>query len=180
MMTPELKVALDVVLQEHKNVNHSVTWNRDAFRGRLSTGLTEMAKDTLLRKKIILYPNPAKKILTVLNPLAVGASSFEEAESMVNSTVSVLYPAPAMQEKARVTAVADNHVTTYVSKPVIAQRVITMAEKTEVAAAVTEIKWYLKPAFYYVIWPLCAAAAGVVIAHYMGSFYTDIFFDLKK
>ncbi len=179
MMTPELKVALEVVFQEHKTVNHSVTWNRDAFRGRLSTGLTEMAKDTLLRKKVILYPNPAKKILTVLNPLAIGASSFEEAESMVNNTVSVLYPAPVMQEKARVAAVADNHVSTYISKPVIAQRVITMTEKTEVAA-VTEMKWYLKPAFYYVIWPLCAAAAGVVIAHYLGSFYTDLFFDLKK
>jgi hypothetical protein len=177
MMTPELKVALEVVFQEHKTINHSVTWNRDLFRGRLSTGLTEMAKDTLLRKKIILYPNPGKKILTVLNPLAFGATSFEEAEKMVHSSVSVLYPAKvAINEPARVAAVADN-VSTFVSKPLIAQRVITMAEPAETVA---EIKWYLKPTFMYIIWPLCGAITAVIIAHFISTLYTDIFFDLKK
>ena len=65
-MTPELKTACEVVFQEHKTSAYPVTWNRDAFRGRLSTGLTEMAKDTLLRKNIIYYPNPTKKINTIL------------------------------------------------------------------------------------------------------------------
>ena len=37
-MTPELKIACEVVFQEHKTSSYPVTWNRDAFRGRLSTG----------------------------------------------------------------------------------------------------------------------------------------------
>ena len=88
-MTPELKVACELVFQEHKSSSYPVTWNRDAFRGRISTGLTEMAKDTLLRKNIICYPNPGKKILTVLNPAVQTASNYEEAEDMVLNKIPV-------------------------------------------------------------------------------------------
>jgi hypothetical protein len=38
----------------------------------------------------------------------------------------------------------------------------------------------MTPLFYYFVWPVCAAAAGMVIAHFMGSLYTELFFDLKK
>jgi hypothetical protein len=175
MMTPELKVACEVVFQEHKTSSHSVTWNRDAFRGRVSTGLTEMAKETLLKKNIILYPNPGKKIITVINPHALNASSFEEAEKMVHSHVAVLYP--STMNVAKTAQVAEKRPMTFVSKPLVAQRITTMAEPVD---ATVELKWYLRPVFTYVVWPLCAALAGVVIAHYMGALYTEIFFDLKK
>jgi hypothetical protein len=173
MMTPELKVACEVVFQEHKASHHSVTWNRDAFLGRLSTGLTEMAKDTLLRRKIIYYPNPSKKMITLLSPQAEHASSFEEAERMINSQVPVLYPAASEHAGA---AMKVEPAKTYISKPVIVQRFTTLAERTTVVA---DARWYKQPLFYYFVWPVCAAVAGMVIAHYIGALYTEIFFDLK-
>jgi hypothetical protein len=42
-----------------------------------------MGKETLLKKNIIYYPNPAKKVLTKLNPGAFDAENFEEAENIV-------------------------------------------------------------------------------------------------
>ena len=176
-MTPELKVACEVVFQEHKTAHHSVTWNRDAFLGRLSTGLTEMAKDTLIRRKIIYYPNPSKKMITLLSPQAEMAASFEEAEKIVSSPVPVLYPVQADTDHASTNA-ASVPAPSYVRKPVVAKRFVTMT--TEKVAMVAELKWYMKPAFYYFVWPVCAAAAGIIIAHYMGEIYTEIFFDLKK
>lgn len=178
MMTPELKVACEVVFQEHKTPHHSVTWNRDAFLGRLSTGLTEMAKDTLLRKKIIYYPNPNKKMVTLLSPQAEYASTFEEAERMVTNPVAVMLP--AAETEKRTTAVADRS-STYVSvkRPVITQRVVATRAVPEVVA-VSDVKWYMKPVFYYFVWPVGAAVAGIIIAHYMGELYTSLFFDLKK
>jgi hypothetical protein len=176
MMTPELKVACEIVFQEHKTPHHSVTWNRDAFRGRVSTGLSEMAKDTLLRKKIIYYPNPTRKMVTLLSPQAEHANSFEEAERMVNNPVAVLYP--AIQEKSHV-AVAVQPSGTYVSQPVMTQRFTTTVVR-ERTAVVPQLKWYMTPLFYYFVWPVCAAAAGMVIAHFMGSLYTELFFDQKK
>ena len=189
MMTPELKVACEVVFQEHKNPQHSVTWNRDAFRGRLSTGLTEMAKDTLLRKKIIYYPNPSKRMVTLLSPQAEYAASFEEAEKMVSNGVSVLMPARQEIVSEPAPAIADHdhiYVSTRISKPVIAQRFAATVTNSPINTAiakdpviVSDIKWYMKPVFYYFIWPVCAAAAAVVIAHFMGALYTELFFDLK-
>ena len=77
-MTPELRTSCELVFQEHKS-SSLITWNKDAFRGRMSIGLSEMAKATLLQKNIIYFPKPTKKTITVLNPEVAGASSFEEA-----------------------------------------------------------------------------------------------------
>ena len=129
-------------------------------------------------------------MLTLLSPQAEYAASFEEAEQRVNNGVSVLMP--AMQESVTepIPAMADHdhiYVSTRINKPVIAQRFVTNVTNTPVNASITDepvmvsdIKLYMKPVFYYFIWPACAAAAAVVIAHFMGAIYTDLFFDLKK
>jgi hypothetical protein len=171
-MTPELKTACEVVFQEHKTSSYPINWNRDAFRGRLSTGLTEMAKDTLLRKKIIYYPNPAKKVNTVLNPDALNADSFEEAEIMVLNKVPVL---STSRVDDRGTLVAPK-VPAFTSRPV-AHRLVTLTGETEIITA--EIKWYMKPVFFYFIWPLLGAVLGGLIAYLMGTIYTELVFDLK-
>lgn len=171
-MTPELKTACEVVFQEHKASAYPVTWNREAFRGRISTGLTEMAKDTLIRKNIICYPNPAKKINTVLNPAALNADSFEEAENMVLNKVPAL---AASSVDNRGTLVA-NKVPAFSSRSVT-HRLVTLTGETETMTA--EIKWYMKPVFVYVVWPLLGAVVGGLIAYLMGAIYTELVFDLK-
>ena len=171
-MTPELKTACEVVFQEHKTSAYPVTWNRDAFRGRLSTGLTEMAKDTLLRKNIIYYPNPAKKINTILNPDVFSASSYEEAANMILNKATVLSGSRVDHQG---TLVADK-VSTTISRPVT-RRLVTHSGETETIAA--EIKWYMKPVFFYIVWPVLAAVTGGAIAYLMGTIYTDWVFDLK-
>lgn len=173
-MTPELKIACEVVFQEHKSSSYPVTWNRDIFRGRISTGLSEMAKDTLVRKNIIKYPNPAKKILTVLNPAVSAATSYEEAEDMILNKVPSL---AASRVDNHPTYVA-NHVSTFTRQPVT-QRLVTITG-TATETITHEVKWYMKPLFVYVIWPVCAAIVGGFIAYLMGTAYTELVFDLKK
>lgn len=172
-MTPELKIACEVVFQEHKASSYPVTWNRDIFRGRISTGLSEMAKETLIRKDIIKYPHPTKKILTVLNPVVSEASSYEEAENMILNKVPALAANMADEHPTYVA----NHVSSFSRQPA-RHRLVTVTGTT--SQAITEdVKWYLKPLFVYVVWPLCAAIAGGLIAFLMGSAYTELVFDLK-
>src|SRR5215467_11997819 len=82
-MTPELKTACEVIFQEHKV--HPIKWNRDSFRGKISIGLSDMAREILVKKNIILLPNKSKKAFTQLNPDVATADSFEEAEKMVGT-----------------------------------------------------------------------------------------------
>jgi len=172
-MTPELKNACELIFQEHKASNYPVTWNRDAFRGRISTGLCEMGKETLLRKNIIYYPNPAKKILTKLNPAVSDADSFEEASYLVLNKVPLL-SARIINDNRNQPLVA-NHVSTFARRPV-SQRLITFAGKTE---SIAETKWYITPIFIYLLWPVCAAVIFWFIAYLIGTAYTALFFDLK-
>ncbi|MGZ8540065.1 MAG: hypothetical protein ACXWV6_05415 [Chitinophagaceae bacterium] len=172
-MTPELKIACEVVFQEHKASVYPVTWNRDIFRGRISTGLSEMAKDTLIRKNIIKYPNPAKKILTVINPVVSGAATYEEAEDMILNKVPALAATIAVEHPTYVA----NHGSSFTRQPVT-HRLLTVTG-TPSGAITQDVKWYLKPLFVYVIWPVCAAIAGGLIAFLMGSAYTELVFDLK-
>ena len=172
-MTPELKTACELVFQEHKSSSYPVTWNRDAFRGRISTGLCEMAKDTLLRKNIIFYPNPAKKILTRLNPGVTAADTFEEAEYFILNKIAAL--SPVQSDDNRNQALVANHVSSFVRRPV-AHRLVAFAGKTE---TIEVIKWYMAPIFVYVVWPVISAVLFWFIAHFIGSAYIAIFFDLK-
>lgn len=167
-MTPELKTACEVVFQEHKASTYPINWSRDVFRGRISIGLSEMAKETLVRKNIIYFPNRAKKIITVLNPDAAAAASFEEAEKMIQNKVPALVSTTKIDDQPAYVA---NHSSRFISRPVkYIHRVVTITGKSETAIA--EIKWYLKPLFCYVIWLACAAAAGALIAYLIGSVYS--------
>src|SRR6476646_4369438 len=95
-MTPELKTACELVFQEHKLSAQPIKWTRDIFRGRISIGLSEMAKETLVKKNIILWPDKSKKIFTKLNPDVATARSFEEAEKMIETKKPVLATMPAI------------------------------------------------------------------------------------
>src|SRR5262245_17036172 len=103
-MTPELKTACEVVFQEHK-LSSQIRWNKDTFRGRISIGLSEMAKETLVQKHIIFLPNKSKKLITLLNPAIAGAASFEEAKTMIennpdlSSIKTIDQPAPVVKQK---------------------------------------------------------------------------------
>src|SRR4051812_31056823 len=89
-MTPELKKACELVFQEHKIATGPISWTKDSFRGRLSFGMAALAKETLERRNIICPRNPAKKSFTILNPMATSASSFEEAEEMIQNKRPVI------------------------------------------------------------------------------------------
>lgn len=184
-MTPELKIACELVFQEHKAASHPIAWNRDVFRGRLSTGLSEKAKETLVEKHIICFPVAGKKNQTILNPLAAGASSFEEAADFVLHRVPAMathdvQPAPIGAHKDHPTRSAyTNSVTAYLNRSVAAPRLVTITGKAE-ALHHHEPKWYMKPVLLYIVWPLLAAVAGGIIAYLIGEAYTELMFDLKK
>src|SRR5215510_5615586 len=95
-MTPELKTACELVFQEHKLSAQPIKWTRDIFRGRISIGLSEMAKETLVKKNIILWPDKSKKVFTKLNPDVATASSFEEAEKMIETKTPAVTFTPAI------------------------------------------------------------------------------------
>ncbi len=47
-------------------------------------------------------------------------------------------------------------------------------------ASDNETKWYRSPLFTYLVWPLCAAVFFWFVAWLISTFYTALFFDLKK
>ncbi|MEI9946492.1 MAG: hypothetical protein WDN26_20005 [Chitinophagaceae bacterium] len=165
-MTPELKSACEVVFQEHKTSVEPINWDKSAFRGRISFGLSAMAKETLVNKNIIYSPNPAKKIITSLNPNVASATSVEEAEKLVQNQV----PFSIASKSADQPGFINNKV----NRSGKYNHVLKVAGKPEMVTV--EAKWYLKPLFYYFVWPACAAAAGALIAWLLGLAYMEIFF----
>lgn len=182
-MTPELRASCELVFQEHKLAASPIAWNKHIFREKMSIGLCDLAKETLVKKKIIYFPKPAKKTITILNPEVATASSFEEAIAIAESKLSVI---AGEQEKEKTLydeiyspefmEYADPEDYTPAKKSVIRQpqpkvKVVQVQPKIQlkaqpalVAATATEEKWWLKPVFYYVIWPLSAAIVSVSIA----------------
>ena len=169
-MTPELKTACEVVFQEHKLSAHPVKWDRDAFRGKISVGLSEMAKLTLVKKNIIL-PNKQKRIFTQLNPFVARAGSFEEAEKMIETKIPAGEAAIANDAADRIEEPPTKII--YTPPPILPQKLQTVANFT--TTSVADVKWYLKPIYLYVIWPLCGAAGGALISFLMNFLYTEIF-----
>jgi hypothetical protein len=163
-MTPELKIACEIVFQEHKASPDPIVWNKEAFRGRISIGLREMAKDTLVRKNVIYFLNPAKKINTLLNSAAAGAANFEEAIELVQNKVPALLASTADQRPAYIPMKVSRPVN-HPPKPTL--RLVKITWEPE--SAITKVRWYLKPIFYYVVWPLCAAAVSILIAYLITS-----------
>lgn len=202
-MTPELKTACELVFQEHKLSAQPIKWSRDAFRGRISIGLSEMAKETLVKKNIILWPDKSKKIFTKLNPEVATARSFEEAEKMIETKKPVLATMPAIeggfnvadlvadldsfqtQVTLNTTPVSPATLTTSTAPTPLPKRsyslmkVVPRTETSETSetteTAVAEINWWMKPLYLYVIWPVCGAVVGVLISMLMNFAYHELF-----
>jgi hypothetical protein len=171
-MTPELKTACEVVFQEHKLLPQ-IKWNRDAFRGRISIGLSEMAKETLVKKNIIYLPNKSKRIITLLNPDVLAATSFEEAETMIKNKTAVIVTG---NKEEHPVYIADEPPDT-IARGTYSHRLLPIDEKLQLQ--VVEIRWYMKPLFYYFIWPLCALVAGAFISWLLDFIYSELFLSLK-
>jgi hypothetical protein len=195
-MTPELKTACELVFQEHKLSPQPIKWSSDAFRGRISFGLSEMAKETLVKKNIILWPDKSKKIFTKLNPDVATARSFEEAEKMIETKKPVLATRPVIEGHFNVTdLVADLHtvqtpttLTTAAAIPTIPSipttptpprraynlmKIVPRIETAETTAA--EVNWWMKPLYLYFVWPVCGAVVGVLISMLMNLAYHAMF-----
>ncbi len=172
-MTPELTVACEAVFQEHRASIRGIDWKKDVFRGRISTGLSEKAKETLLMKNIIYYPNPDKKAITVLNPRVTAASTCEEAEKVLLNKI-VLSPV-SREPVAEPTIIAVKPKRPLADNKPIPQRFVVSSAAENVAYIQKEI-WYLKPVLVYFVWPVCAAVAGGALAYLIGTIYNYIFF----
>jgi hypothetical protein len=183
-MTPELKTACELVFQEHKLSAQPIKWSRDAFRGRISIGLSEMAKETLVRKNIILWPDKSKKIFTKLNPDVATARSFEEAEKMIETKKPVLATMPVIEggfKVADLVANLDAHQAPVTSKsptppPARTYSLMKIVPPTETGeTTVAEGSWWMKPLYLYVVWPVCGAIVGVLISMLMNLAYHELF-----
>ena len=164
-MTPELKAACELVFQEHKTSGYPINWSKDAFRGRISFGLAALAKQTLERRNIICAPNPAKKTITVLNAKVIAAASFEEAEEMIQNKVSLLVADRANDQPS---SYVTHSISSFVNpRTDYTDRLVKIANKSVIATV--DIKWWMKPLFYYIIWPVCALIAGGFIAWILAS-----------
>jgi hypothetical protein len=174
-MTPELKTACEVVFQEHKLSGHPIKWDRDSFRGRISIGLSEMAKVTLVKKNIILS-NKAKKVLTQLNPDVAAAGSFEEAEKMIETKIPGSETVPVYTTNVERENIHTNHHAVevkHIPSPTLPYKphLLVSTPATNIAG----IKWYMKPIYLYLVWPLCGAAGGVLISLLMNFLFTELF-----
>ena len=195
-MTPELKTACELVFQEHKLSAQPIKWSRDAFRGRISIGLSEMAKETLVKKNIILWPDKSKKIFTKLNPDVATARSFEEAEKMIETKKPVLATMPVIEggfNVADLIAELESPPTaTPTPTPVTAKqiaptlspsrsyslmKIVPPTDTTE--TKVVDIQWWMKPLYLYVIWPVCGAVVGVLTSMLMNFAYHQLFAHAK-
>ena len=156
-MTHELKTACEVVFQEHKLAAEPIHWTKDAFRGRLSFGMAALAKETLEKRNIICPRNPAKKTTTVLNPIAVGAASFEEAEEIIlnGKPVMVVSKRDVLQNYVthRITTLGDN-------EPKRIQKIRITSKSFS-----PQKKPWMMFLLYYIFLPICAALAGGLITY---------------
>jgi hypothetical protein len=164
-MTPELKKACELVFQDHKASSEPINWHKDSFQGRLSFGMAALAKQTLENRNIICAVKNAKKTMTVLNPLAVSANSFEEAEEQVKN----ITPALVVNE-------AEDPVS-FNSQPVSEFDIIDIEDTVQLLKVPgtpievsTEQPWWTKPFASYFLWPLCGAAAGAFITYLLSLF----------
>ena len=172
-MTPELKASCELVFQEHKLAASPIAWNKHVFRDRMSIGLSDLAKETLVKKNIIYFPKPAKKTITILNPDVATASTFEEAIAIAQNKTK---EGEEIKEKTLYDEIYSPEFTQYidletytpVQKSIKEQPQPKVQRQPEMHLqshpVITAEKWHLKPVFYYVIWPLAAAIVSVLIA----------------
>jgi hypothetical protein len=166
-MTPELKRACELVFQEHKTSSIPINWNKDIFVGRLSFGLSAMAKEILIKKNIIYAVHPPKKLLTLLNPAVAGASTLEDAEKVLANELILLPSGETPDLSPEDEGVIFSELSAGNSRVILR---IT-GEPSEISGNVFGHKWYASRLFYYFIWPLCAAATGAAIAWAISTYY---------
>jgi hypothetical protein len=172
-MTPELKIACEVVFQEHKT-SAQIKWDRDAFRGKISIGLSEMAKETLVKKNIIFWPNKSKKIITLLNPDVATATSVEEAEEIMEHKTPELANSVEYDPESYIAG----HVLGFDEppvKPTVQPATITVNAEPRSSGT----QWYMKPVFYYLVWPVFAIAAGALLSYLLVLAQSKLFLHLK-
>ena len=176
-MTPELKTACEVVFQEHKVSAQPIKWSRDSFRGRISIGLCEMAKETLVKKNIILLPNKSKKVLTQLNPAVAEAHSFEEAEMIIENKIPFAVSTPVYEPETFIT----NHMNGFAAATAVAiappaPKVVRISPQIQLPRPDSNgTRWWMKPIFLYFIWPVCGAAGGALVSLLMNLAYKLLF-----
>jgi hypothetical protein len=168
-MTPELKAACELVFQEHKLTGNTIKWDKNSFHGKIPIALTEMARQTLVKKSIIIFPGKSKKTITKLNPVVAAASSFEEAEKIAANAI----PEAATLSNDPVDFALQDIPETVSPAPVYTHRLMTV--KTTPSPNFSKPKWYRQPVFYYFIWPVCIAAAGALITYLIDVAYTRFF-----
>jgi hypothetical protein len=178
IMTPELKASCELVFQEHKLAASAITWNKNVFRNRMSFGLCDLAKETLVKKNIIYFPKPTKKTITVLNPAVATASSFEEAIAITESETQHSN-GEIKKEKTLYDEIYSPEFMEYVDPEIHAPVQNTIIEQSQpeiklqpgiqeqAQQVLIAEKWHLKPVFYYIVWPLTAAVVSVLVAWLM-------------
>ena len=169
-MTPELKRACELVFQEHKTSAQPIKWSPDTFRGRVSLGLAELAKETLLKKEVIVPADKSRKQSTRLNPVIVSASSLDEAQRCLEGKQAVVIP--AFSEKTAVPMPPRQRVAE--AMPAVLSRRVMEVASPQVLPAM-EVKWCLRPVFCYLVWPLCAVVVGGLATFIVDSIFTWIF-----
>ena len=162
-MTPELKLACELVFQEHKASGKPINWNKDSFRGRISFGLAAMAKETLEKRNIICTLNPAKKTITTLNPSAVTAANFEEAEEMIQNRIPVLVTHKVDDQPTYVPHRASSFAPI---APDVIDRLLKVNDESLPTS--TKIKRPVKPIVYTIMFVIGAAIAGGLITYLLG------------
>lgn len=162
-MTPELRKACELVFQEHKASAKPINWNKDPFLGRLSFGQAVMARETLEKRNIICPFNPTKKTVTVLNPAAATAAGFEEAGRMIDRNIQVLVSNSADDEPAYITHHVTGFTNTIAANTDKLQKIRISSKTTP-----TITKEWKNSLFVYIIWVVCAAAAGGLITYLLG------------
>lgn len=166
-MTPELRRACELIFQEHKTAAQPINWHKDLFRGRISIGLSEIAKETLLKNKIIQYAHQGKKTTTILQPGVATAVTFEEALVIaLHTTPTIVTAAP---EVRRIRVIDDLNDDSFDEHPEDASlRLVRVSGEVEMA--VNSSKWYTRPLFYYFIGPVIALGLGALIAFLLSEF----------
>lgn len=173
-MTPELKSACEVVFQEHKTAGYPINWNKHVFNQHISFGLSTLAKETLEKKNIIYTPNPEKKVITSLNPVVASAATLEEAEELIQKKVPSFATTDMEEQSTNVIEKAYDFDRSSVN---YTRQLLKIAGKQ--SPVTSEVKWYMKPLFYYLAWPVCAAAIGALLAWLIGWTYTEFIFNTK-
>ena len=173
-MTPELRSACELIFQQHKVSGQRIKWDKDVFRGQISIGLSEMAKETLVKKSIILLPVKSKRTFTELNPAVAAADSFEEAARMIERKIPEAN-APAYDPETYIT----NHVFGFPASPPARNSRNRTVSKQALRSNEEQTSWWMKPVYLYFVWPVCGVAAGILISLLMDFVYTELFLNSK-